>query len=935
MTALTINPAEIERTLRLFHESGSVFEVRALDCSSTRGSGKPFTAAGFFNDPAKVAAEVAKLEARATAKGIYQVLNPVSPDLLALAEVNKLHDYAKSTTQDADILRVRWLYLDFDATRRAGISSTKAEVKAACEIARTARTWLESEQGWVAGVRALSGNGAHVLYPLDLPNDEASKDLLRRVLLALNARFGTDQVKVDPSCFNASRIAKLYGTIARKGSSTPERPHRLAALVYVSPGSLGIVSREKLEAVARLVPAEEKKNNPAMKARAEGEGLSPFEDFNSRGDVAALLEGAGWKRYGVERDGESSWTRPGGDGRCATLGHNKTSEGGPLLHAFSSNVSEFEVNKSYSPSQVFSRLRHGGRDSEAAKALLALGYGTPRNGKAGANGTTATSTAPEPWGDPIPMIAEANLPAFSLDTLPKWLGDSAESLAESLQCPPDLPALLGLAVAASALAGKYQIEAWPGWREPLNLYIVLVLPSGEMKSAVFGKVLAPVWEFERTLASNAEPKIANAKAEQRVLGAKVKAAEKALLNATKDAKATAESALREAELVLGAHVIPSAPILTVGDVTPEKLGDLMQANGERMLFAAAEGGVIETVTGRYNDGPANLDLFLGAYGGDRVRVDRISRPPVILREPLLTVGLTVQPEILSGFGARRELRGRGLLARLFYSKPVTRIGSREWKPRHRDFDAHEAYGARVKDLLTLPLPQAPPGSTVRPEVLTLKLAPEAQVTLGEYAADVEARMKPGGDLAHLRDWANRARGLALRVAGILHCGDSIGPGKSMGAPVTSATMERGVKLARYAEAHARAAHGAMGMDPNIEAACELLVFLADSRALTISRRDAYRALRGTVDSVDGVDAPLDALVAHGFLREQPAPTRKGPGRPPSAVFDVHPQVAEHAPQAVAADSVHSVPTPATQPREQEPTGGDPPAPESGDEEITV
>jgi len=81
-------------------------------------------------------------------------------------------------------------------------------------------------QGWPEPVFADSGNGAHLLYRADLPNNAETTDLLKRCLKALSARHSTDDVAVDETTFNASRIFKAYGTTSRKGDNTAERPHR-------------------------------------------------------------------------------------------------------------------------------------------------------------------------------------------------------------------------------------------------------------------------------------------------------------------------------------------------------------------------------------------------------------------------------------------------------------------------------------------------------------------------------------------------------------------------------------------------------------------------------------------------------------------------------------------------------------------------------------
>jgi len=52
-------------------------------------------------------------------------------------------------------------------------------------------------------------------------------DTIRRMLIGIARRCAPDDVSVDLSVFNASRITKLYGTLA-KGDSTADRNRRLS-----------------------------------------------------------------------------------------------------------------------------------------------------------------------------------------------------------------------------------------------------------------------------------------------------------------------------------------------------------------------------------------------------------------------------------------------------------------------------------------------------------------------------------------------------------------------------------------------------------------------------------------------------------------------------------------------------------------------------------
>jgi hypothetical protein len=127
----------------------------------------------------------------------------------------------------------RNLLLDIDAVRPAGISSTDVEHRAALDLAGTIRQELMGE-GWPEPMLQDSGNGAYLIFRLpDLPNDEDSRDLIKRCLGALARRFNTEAAHIDEGTFNASRIAKIPGTTACKGDNAADRPHRLSRLLDV------------------------------------------------------------------------------------------------------------------------------------------------------------------------------------------------------------------------------------------------------------------------------------------------------------------------------------------------------------------------------------------------------------------------------------------------------------------------------------------------------------------------------------------------------------------------------------------------------------------------------------------------------------------------------------------------------------------------------
>ncbi len=219
--------------------------VRELRIPNT-GKG---TVSGYFDDLDKCALAAEEWSGRAP--GIYITLNPVDSNLLARS-ANRLTQYAKHTTSDSDILGRSWLPIDLDPVRPAGISSTDEEHGLALARAEQISAFLK-EQGWPDPVFGDSGNGAHLLYAIDLPDDECSKEVVNKCLETLDWLFSDDAVKVDRTTGNAARIWKVYGTLACKGDNLPERPHRVAQLLRIPPRK-ELVSLELLSALAKLVP---------------------------------------------------------------------------------------------------------------------------------------------------------------------------------------------------------------------------------------------------------------------------------------------------------------------------------------------------------------------------------------------------------------------------------------------------------------------------------------------------------------------------------------------------------------------------------------------------------------------------------------------------------------------------------------------------------
>ena len=216
---------EITHALRLWFQAGDVFEVRVLDAVSADYR-REHIESGYF-DYEHISAVPEALKRLLSFRGVYVTVNPVNPDLLARA-VNRLRPAGRNpTTADTDIVRRRWLLIDCDPRRASGVSSSNAEHESALAKAREIRDGLSS-LGWPEPVLTDSGNGAQLMYRIDLPADDG--ELVRRVIGEI-AKASSEQVAIDTSVHNPARIWRLPGTMNCKGDSIPERPHRMARIL--------------------------------------------------------------------------------------------------------------------------------------------------------------------------------------------------------------------------------------------------------------------------------------------------------------------------------------------------------------------------------------------------------------------------------------------------------------------------------------------------------------------------------------------------------------------------------------------------------------------------------------------------------------------------------------------------------------------------------
>ena len=188
------------------------------------------TVSGYYTADAyeKLIEDIRNYDPDSGTKAIYTPLHACDPALHARA-ANRLRLNAQDTTSDHEMKAFSVFPVDIDPKRPAGISASDTELAIAARKAKEMTAFLESFD--VPIVKAQSGNGYHILIFLQpLTCDEDSTLAFKHIGDLIASRFQT-----DTTIYNPARIWKLYGTVARKGDDTAERPHRRAKIQLPDP----------------------------------------------------------------------------------------------------------------------------------------------------------------------------------------------------------------------------------------------------------------------------------------------------------------------------------------------------------------------------------------------------------------------------------------------------------------------------------------------------------------------------------------------------------------------------------------------------------------------------------------------------------------------------------------------------------------------------
>ena len=393
----TIDATNLDTIAYLNSLGHEVTEVRILRESpylqvdgKARGEFVGNTVFGYYDNQnyEKLVADIQPYENDPETYGIYTTIQRCEPSLLARS-ANRLKQSGKnSTTSDDNITHFVVFPIDIDSGHASGISATNAELEASKQIAGQIADALQSLD--IPVVKAKSGNGWHILIYLATPLAVTEKTTIRfkRCGDIIGSKYGG-----DATVYNPARIWKLYGTTAKKGDSTPDRPHRQAKIL--DPADLSSIKRisfDDLEkAILSLSPTEPTTTKPDTQSaqnpparRTHGKRLPAL---NSRDDLERLARDCGvtelqdWQQkpdYEVSKTNCPLCKRDGcgfitysASGECGFKCHTNTCSGKNLQSLYeSAGYTKAPEQPNGNPPKVKAEVKTENTDAESEAAAL-------------------------------------------------------------------------------------------------------------------------------------------------------------------------------------------------------------------------------------------------------------------------------------------------------------------------------------------------------------------------------------------------------------------------------------------------------------------------------------------------------------------------------------------------------------------------------------
>jgi hypothetical protein len=355
---------------------------------------------------------------------------------------------------------------------------------------------------------------------------------------------------------------------------------------------------------------------------------------------------------------------------------------------------------------------------------------------------------------------------FPMECIPGIAGRIAPEIARVSACRNEpLAAATVLGAVSAAMGASLEVVSGPSRRTRGNLFLMAVAESGTGKSETFKHAVEPMERLETEAMAEWE------KNKQPELLCSLKIEEVRCKKLTAQAAGESDAELRkahelelrqaEAACIMFRKLLAARPYLKVGDVTREKLAELMEGQpGQAMASMSSEArGIISIVGGKYSPS-GEADFYCAGYSGDNITVDRVKNDRrITLQRPCMSILWMVQPDVAYKALDTPMMTQSGLLPRFITFDPHAQAEEREKEEEGILEEVNENWLRLIQELVTL---------RATGETAIVPVSGEATEALRMYENENIQRRRRDGDLSEFAPYVARWHENAWRLALVMH-----------------------------------------------------------------------------------------------------------------------------------------------------------------------
>lgn len=399
----------------------------------------------------------------------------------------------------------------------------------------------------------------------------------------------------------------------------------------------------------------------------------------------------------------------------------------------------------------------------------------------------------------IVSFDEYDLPKFDLNVFPDSLKRFIISVSDFTQTPDDLAAICLIGMLSVSLQNKFEVEPIKGWSESLNTYSTVLLGPSNRKSAVFNLFMTLVLSYQQELEVQYNKKMKENELQISILEKQIEKLKTDYVKTKKVEFLDEMKELHDKKIELSSL---AKNTFILDNVTEEKLVSTLFENEEKVGIFSSEGDLFERFKSSVRMDSHKTDVYLKAYSGDALRVDRISRSTEILYSPALTICISAQPTVIEDMP--KKIIDRGLIPRFLIAVPNDTLGQRDiFNAPNLDENLKSKYNDFIRKLLEFECS----------EPIILNLSDEAFQLLKQQEYEIE-QLFLKDQLYHkeLRGWGGKLLGNLLRLAGLIHVATHAQNSTDLNeipTVIEKSTLQNVFDLKEYFDMHIQKAFGIM------------------------------------------------------------------------------------------------------------------------------